>query len=245
MTIRNWLRFFFTTLALGGIVTPLFGFFIRWGEFKDYFINFDLSAIIATFIWFIFVGFLFSVVSQVGFFAYLMVNQLALGILRSYSLWNSIQVLLIAVTLFDLVYFRFERFAQPGESIVSYIAIASYVLFIGLIIAYVKTKQTKKKDVFIPTLFFMVVLTILEWVTVLRVDDRRWIYIMLFSLVINNIYQVLALPQYNARSEQERKQQAQRRAQEANNGKQQGRKKRGKAQQGNNDTTNKKTKKNK
>lgn len=203
MTIRNWLRFFFTTLFIGGATTGIFGFIVRWDEFQSYFTSFNIISILSTLIWFVLVGFLFSVISQVIFFAYLMVHQLAIGVLRSLSLWNGVQFVLIAIALFDLIYFRFERFAQPGESILSYIALAAFILIIGIITAYFKVKQTKK-SMFIPTLFFMVVGTILAWVTSLRVDERSWVYIMLFALIICNAYQILALPSYNERSAQER-----------------------------------------
>ncbi|NAW45075.1 KinB-signaling pathway activation protein, partial [Salmonella sp. gx-f4] len=83
-------------------------------------------------------------------------------------LWNPVQVVLILFALFDLVYFRFERFAKSSESILPYIGLAVFILVVGLIIAYFKTKQTHK-NTFISALFFMVVVTIVEWVPVLRV----------------------------------------------------------------------------
>ena len=61
-------------------------------------------------------GFLFSVISQMGFFAYLTVHRFGLGIFKSVSLWNAVQVVLILFVLFDFVYLRYENFAEPGES---------------------------------------------------------------------------------------------------------------------------------
>ncbi|HEY4551992.1 MAG TPA: KinB-signaling pathway activation protein, partial [Bacillaceae bacterium] len=83
MTIRYWIRFFFTTLALGGLITGILGFLIRWSEFQPYFTDLNIGAIFSTFIWLVGIGFIFSVVSQVGFFAYLFIHQFGLGIFRS------------------------------------------------------------------------------------------------------------------------------------------------------------------
>jgi KinB signaling pathway activation protein len=65
-------------------------------------------------------------------------------------------------------------------------------------------KQTNK-GAFIPALFFMIVATIVEWVPVLRVNERSWLYLMMFALLACNAYQILILHKLNARSEQERK----------------------------------------
>jgi KinB signaling pathway activation protein len=203
LTSRNWVRLFFTTLAWGGITTGVLGFIIRWSEFQDYFIHFKIGSILSTFIWLIGVGLIFSVISQVGYFAYLTIHQFGLGIFRSATLWNGVQLVLTIFALFDLIYFRFEKFAKPNESLVPYIALAIFILIAGLIVAYFKSQQGKRTT-FIPALFFMVVVTILEWIPVLRVNEKSWVYLMLFPLVICNAYQILMLPKYLKRSEEER-----------------------------------------
>lgn len=203
LTSRNWVRLFFTTLLIGGITTGVLGFIIRWGEFQSYFLDFKIGSILSTFIWLIGVGLIFSVISQVGYFAYLTIHQFGLGIFRSSRLWNGVQLVLTIFALFDLIYFRFEKFAKPNESLTPYIALAIFILIAGLIVAYFKTKQGKKST-FIPALFFMVVVTILEWIPVLRVNEKSWVYLMLFPLVICNAYQILMLPKYLKRSEEER-----------------------------------------
>lgn len=203
MTSRNWVRLFFSTLIVGGLTTGILGFVIRWSEFQEYFIEFNISSILSTFVWLVGVGFIFSVISQVGYFAYLTIHQFGLGIFR--SLWNPVQVVLILFALFDLVYFRFERFAKSSESIMPYIGLAVFILVVGLVVAYFKAKQTHK-NTFISALFFMVVVTIVEWVPVLRVNEKSWIFLMIYPLIICNAYQILILPKYLKRSEAEREQ---------------------------------------
>ncbi|MBA4538712.1 KinB-signaling pathway activation protein [Bacillus aquiflavi] len=204
MTSRNWVKLFISTLIVGGLTTGIVGFTVRWGEFEHLFTDLDILGILSTLIWLIGVGFIFSIISQMGFFAYLTVHRFGIGIFRTVSLWNSIQLFLIAFVLFDLVYFRFQAFADKGESLSQYIWKAIFILAVGLIVAFIKAKQTNKAA-FIPALFFMVVVTILEWVPVLRVNEESWLYLMLFPLMACNAYQLLILHKLNEKSMQERR----------------------------------------
>ncbi len=192
MNSRKWVRLFLTTLGLGGITTAVTGFAIRWSEYQKLFTELHVGEIFAVLIWFIGFGFIFSVISQMGFFAYLTIHRFGLGIFRSVSLWNSVQIVLISFVLFDLVYFRYQVFAAKGESIISYILVALLLLLVGLVVAYVKSTQTNKQA-FIPALFFMTVVTIIEWFPALRINDKDWLYLMLFPLLICNAYQLLIL----------------------------------------------------
>jgi KinB signaling pathway activation protein len=203
VTSRNWVKLFLTTLMIGGITTVIVGFIVRWNEFSPYFIEFKIMNILSTIVWLLGMGLLFSVISQMGFFAYLTVHRFGLGIFKSVSLWNAVQSVLILFVLFDLVYLRYEAFAAKGESVIPYILPAVIVLVIGLVVAWLKMKQTNK-DAFIPALFFMTVATIVEWVPVLRVNEHNWLYLMVFSLMACNAYQLLILHKLNAQSQLER-----------------------------------------
>ncbi|WP_160725540.1 KinB-signaling pathway activation protein [Bacillus sp. USDA818B3_A] len=203
MTSRNWVRLFMSTLAVGGVTTAIVGFIIRWDEFQPYFINFKIIDILSTLIWLIVMGFLFSVISQMGFFSYLTIHRFGLGIFKSVSLWNSVQVVLILFGLFDLVYLRYENFAKPGESILPYFGPAVILLAAGLVVAWYKVKQTNG-GAFIPAMFFMIVATLVEWVPVLRENEMNWFYLMMISLLACNAYQILILHKLNAQSVQER-----------------------------------------
>ncbi len=201
MTIRNWIRFFINTLLIGGIVTGLASFFIRWDQFEPYIQNGEIGAILSSLLWFVFVGFTFSVISQMGYFAYLTLHQFGLGLFK--SVWNPVQVVIIAFVLFDLIYFRFKAFAIEGDSYVPYILLGFGIVIIGMIVAYFKTKQSPQ-NTFIPALFFMVVVTVLEWLPVLLVNSIKWLYLMLIALLVCNAYQLLALPKYIQKSKVER-----------------------------------------
>ncbi|EOO10492.1 MULTISPECIES: KinB signaling pathway activation protein KbaA [Bacillus] len=192
MNSRKWVRLFFTTLFLGGISTVFIGFVLEWDKYAKFFQNFDGKEILAVSFWLMGVGFIFSVISQMGFFAYLTIHRFGLGMFRSSSLWNAVQLFFIAFVLFDFVYLRSVLIANGEVSLGNNILVAGMLFVFGAIVAYIKSKETNKKA-FVPALFFMVVVTILEWVPALRINDTDWLYLMVIPLLLCNAYQLLVL----------------------------------------------------
>lgn len=192
MNSRKWVRLFLTTLFLGGISTVIIGFVLEWDRYDKFFQNFDVKGILAVSFWLMGVGFIFSVISQMGFFAYLTIHRFGLGMFRSSSLWNAVQLFFIAFVLFDFVYLRSVLIENGEISLGNNILVAGILFVFGAIVAYVKSKETNKKA-FVPALFFMVVVTILEWVPALRINDTDWLYLMVIPLLLCNAYQLLVL----------------------------------------------------
>ncbi|MCU5299499.1 KinB signaling pathway activation protein KbaA [Bacillus paranthracis] len=192
MNSRKWVRLFFTTLFLGGVSTVIIGFVLEWDKYAKFFQNFDGKEILAVSFWLMGVGFIFSVISQMGFFAYLTIHRFGLGMFRSPSLWNIVQLFFIAFVLFDFVYLRSVLIANGEISLGNNILVAGVLFMFGAIVAYIKSKETNKKA-FVPALFFMVVVTILEWVPALRINDTDWLYLMVVPLLLCNAYQLLIL----------------------------------------------------
>ncbi|MBM6616183.1 KinB-signaling pathway activation protein [Bacillus suaedaesalsae] len=190
MKSRNLVKLFLSTLLVGGLSTVIIGFLIKWSEYKVLFLELNMSEILSVTLWLLGVGFIFSVISQMGFFAYLTVHRFGLGIFK--GLWNPVQILLIAFVLFDLVYFRYQWFADKGDGLLSYFAFPVFILLYSLIVAYIKSKETNKQA-FIPALFFMIVVTSIEWVPALRANEESWLYLMLFPILVCNSYQLLLL----------------------------------------------------
>lgn len=195
MKSRNWVRLFLSTLLVGGVATSIIGFLLKWEEYKELFITFDVLEILSVLFWLFGVGLIFSVISQMGFFAYLTIHRFGLGIFRSTSLWNIAQLFLIIFVLFDLVYFRYQLFSKENEALTPYILIAGYVFIVGLIVAFMKRKDTNK-EAFVPALFFMIVVTVIEWFPALRVNEEDWLLLMLIPIQICNAYQLLMLPKF-------------------------------------------------
>ncbi|MFD3449265.1 KinB-signaling pathway activation protein [Microbacteriaceae bacterium 4G12] len=192
MNSRKWVRLFFSTLLLGGVSTIFIGFILRWDKYAEFFQNFDGKEVFSIAFWLLGMGFIFSVISQMGFFAYLTVHRFGLGMFRSASLWNGVQVVLIAFVLFDFVYLRSAVFTIDTASLGNDMLVAALLFIIGAAVAYMKSKETNKRA-FIPALFFMVVITIVEWMPALRANDRDWLYLMLVPLLVCNTYQLLIL----------------------------------------------------
>lgn len=192
MNSRKWVHLFLTTLLLGGCSTIFIGFVLGWDEYGKFFEDFDGMEILMVSFWFLGIGFIFSVISQMGFFAYLTVHRFGLGMFRSSKLWSSVQVFFIVFVLFDFVYLRSVLISSDSESVWKDILVAAVLFGFGAIVAYIKSKETNR-GAFIPALFFMVVVTIIEWVPALRINDTDWLYLMVIPLLICNTYQVLVL----------------------------------------------------
>lgn len=207
VTIRNWFIFFFKALIIGGLTTGVFGLVIRWEDaFAPYIVSGEYGEFAAAFVWMVIVGFTMSVVSQMGFFAYLTVHQFGVNIFKSLRLWNWVQLLIIAIVIFDLVVFRFMPSAENTSQLMLYLGLLLLLVVTGLVVAYLKAKWTNKQT-FISALFFMIVVTTIEWLPVLMVRENNidsWVALLLFPLLAVNAYQLLKLPKYNAKSEVDR-----------------------------------------
>ncbi|SFG12033.1 KinB signaling pathway activation protein [Halobacillus alkaliphilus] len=188
MNSRKWVRLFLTTLLLGGVLTLVTSFIFKQDSYVEVLQPFQLFELVGLILFFSGLGFIFSVISQMGFFAYLTVNQFGKGLFRSF--WPALQLFLIAFTLFDLVYFRYQA-AEEG-SIGVYLLTALGILAISLVVAFIKAKETKSYA-FIPALFFMVVVTTVEWVPALRAQGSDYIWMMIIPLLACNAYQLLVL----------------------------------------------------
>ncbi len=182
------MRLFFTTLLIGGLSTLITSFFVKNDAYLKFMNPFDWFEILGVVLFFLTLGFVFSLISQMGFFAYLTANQFALSVFRSF--WPMIQIVIIAFALFDLIYFRYK--SLEGGTITTFILSAIALFVYGFIVAAIKAKETNK-TAFIPALFFMVVITSIEWVPGLRTEGGDYAWLMIVPLVICNTYQLLIL----------------------------------------------------
>ncbi len=205
VTIRNWVKFFFNALLIGGGITAIVGLIVRWEFFSSYLANGEIVEFIAALVWMIFLGFMMSVVAQMGFFAYLTVHQFGVNIFKTLTLWNWVQLLIITVVLFDLIFFRFRLTSGESGRTVLYLVLLATLITVSAVTAYIKAQWTKKHTL-ISALFFMIVITTLEWLPALMVRSGNidsWVTILLFPLLAVNAYQILMLPKYNRQSEKD------------------------------------------
>lgn len=189
MNSRKVVGLFWRTLLIGGVIGLITSFFVNPGIYAENFNPFQAMELFGLILFYFGFGLLASVVSQTGFFAYLFIHRFGLGLFRSF--WPTVQVLLIAFVLFDLVYFPYK--AADGEVSIFWFILMTAALFVfGWIVAKIKAKETKP-IAFIPALFFMIVITTVEWVPALRVEGTEYAWLMIIPLLACNTYQLLIL----------------------------------------------------
>ncbi|MGE7980118.1 KinB-signaling pathway activation protein [Psychrobacillus sp. NPDC093200] len=207
MTIRNWFKFFLNSMIIGGLITGVLGLFIRWDDaFAKYFEAGQWSEFIAAFVFMVVMGFTISVIAQMGFFAYLTIHQMGVNIFRTLTLWNWVQLLIIAFVIFDLIMFRFRPNAETTGQVWLYGILLAILIITAVVVGIIKANKTKKHAL-ISAVFFMIVVSTLEWLPVLMVNADKvdsWVTLLLFPILAVNAYQLLALPKYNAKSDEDR-----------------------------------------
>jgi KinB signaling pathway activation protein len=132
-------------------------------------------------------GLLFSIVSQAGFFAYMMLNFLVRGVLRN-NTWSLIQMFLIAIAI---IYLEMVTFSETS-SFVHYIILPLAIFLFSWLVAYFKVKMTNS-NALIPTIFFMVVATTFEAAPSLRGGAIESIVVGVLPLLLCNAWQILKL----------------------------------------------------
>lgn len=210
-------------MIVGGGVTGVASLFVRWDFFQPYLVKGQIGEFIAAFAWMILLGFTMSVIAQAGFFAYLTLHQVGVNIFRTLTLWNWVQMLLIAIVIVDLVVFRFAPSAVTAKDWLLYIGLLLFLVFAAISTAMKKIQMTGKKHILVPSIFFMIVITSLEWIIALMGKQENidtYVALLLFPLVAVNAYQLLMLPKYNAKSEEDRKKLEVRRNERKNSAKQ-------------------------
>nr|WP_244972291.1 KinB-signaling pathway activation protein [Mammaliicoccus lentus] len=188
-------------MLIGVIVTYISSLIFGYDKVTKYLVAGEVGEFVAASIWFVVVGLLVATISQLAYFIYLFINQLGIGIFG--KIWPHVQIVVTVFAIFDLVYFRFLRFGGTNQ-IISFIWLPIVVIIFAIITSNIKNKQSKK-NLWIPSMFFMIVMTTVELIPFLRVEDTSWIYLTIFGLLLCNSYQLIMLPKYNELSLEERK----------------------------------------
>ncbi|MDA5561890.1 KinB-signaling pathway activation protein [Exiguobacterium sp. MMG028] len=186
MKVQGFLRLFWTTLVFG----TLFGFLMNLLANPGYLVSQSWEAIVTALSY----SSTWTGISMMGFFAYLIIHRVGLDLFRGPRLWNRVQVLLIAFAIFDAVYLRMLAFGN--DHMWRYIGEMAVLLIVAWVVAASKAKQTNM-SAFIPTLFLMTVITLIEWIPALQTTDEiPLLWPALATLVFANAYQVLMLHRF-------------------------------------------------
>ncbi|MGE5704956.1 MAG: KinB-signaling pathway activation protein [Clostridia bacterium] len=195
MSLRKFGWMFGTTLLMGGLGGLLAGILLGRQElFGGSISNFFMGSFMS-----ILVGLTVSVVAQMGLFAYMTFNYMARSIFKSPTLWKSVQVFLILFTFFDMIYLRYTA-GTRGDSVFPYMIEPILLLFIALVTAYAKVKLTNP-TAWIPTVFFIFVVTTIEWIPGLTKDNFGSMLMMIMPLLFCNVWQILQLHRVTVKRE--------------------------------------------
>src|SRR5690606_13472598 len=120
--------------------------------------GFLLKSLLGQFYWLdlLLAGLTFSAVSLLGFFAFLVFQWLAQGLLRTVKMYQGFLVVLLILVLINLNYLIFSKY--QGADLWLYLLIPVVILGAAGIVAWLKVRWTHRRAL-IPTLFFMVVAT--------------------------------------------------------------------------------------
>lgn len=187
MSLRKYGWLFFTTLLLGGLGGVLVAFIFDLTKLLE---GSAGNFFVGTLMYMLY-GMTISIVAQMGFFAYMTINYFAKTIFKSPSLWKSVQMFLVIFAFFDMIYLRYTALGEGG-SIGPYFIEPMILLIIAVVTAFGKSQLTNS-TAWIPTLFFMFVVTALEWIPALKQNDVHSTLSMLVPLLFCNVWQVMQL----------------------------------------------------
>lgn len=174
-------------MAVGAVVTVVSGSIMQWTDQSFGFMGLEAAGFNAFMM--AMVGLLIGAFSQMGFFAYLTLNYIALSIFRKSYLWNALQGYTTLFAVFGLGYMLYEQ--RTNEWFFWVLPLA--LLICSLIVAYVKVKQTKP-SAFVPTAFLMFFVTFVEaWPALQGETNISAIVFMIIPLFVCNAYQILML----------------------------------------------------
>lgn len=188
MTIRKWFYLFWTTLLIGSAAAVITGLML---QLSDQQLSIGGKEIGFSFITMLLGGATISVLSQMGFFAYLIVRFIMMGIIRNKVTWDLLQLLVIAYSLFDLIYLRYSG-SQGATGWLSFAVLPCILVVFSLIASWWKVKLTHR-SAWIPTMFFLVSVTAMEAVPALRLNNAASTIFMMAPLYLCNVWQILIL----------------------------------------------------
>ena len=182
MTLKKLFFWFWSTLGIGAVVSFLFGFILQ--PFIGEFHWLDLLLL----------GLTFSSVSLLGFFCYLVFQWLAKGLIQENRIYQGF--LMVVAFLFSayIIYIFYSQFAQ--EALWIRLLLPFVLLLISILVAWLKVKWTNQ-TAWIPTLFFMVVVTTLESIPSINPKEGQLpienVFFTILILLLCNAWQILQL----------------------------------------------------
>ncbi|MFD0590822.1 KinB-signaling pathway activation protein [Paenibacillus sp. GCM10027627] len=183
MNLRKWFFLFWSTMAIGALVCVLCGLVMLLTDQEFGFLGMEATGFNAMTM--AISGLMIGAFSQMGFFAYLTLNYIALSVFRKKYLWNALQGYTTLFAVFGLGYVLYEEKTNNWF----FWVLPLILLVASLLVTWLKVKQTNK-TAFIPTMFLMFVVTFVEAWPALQGDTNvAAIVFMMVPLFVCNAYQ--------------------------------------------------------
>lgn len=183
MTLKKWFFIFWSTMAVGAGVCMIEGLIMLLTDQEFGFLGFKATGF--NLIMMFLAGIMIGAFSQMGFFAYLTLNYIALSVFRQKYLWNALQGYTTLFGVFFLGYILYQD--RTNDWFFWVMPLILLIMSFGA--ALLKVKQTKRAA-FIPTLFLMFVITAIEAYPALQGETNvTTVIFMVLPLFACNFYQ--------------------------------------------------------
>ncbi|MEC0371195.1 KinB-signaling pathway activation protein [Paenibacillus chibensis] len=188
MNLKNWSKLFLKTLLVGAIVSIITGFLLPYS--RDSISFKDMKDVLFYLLILFGFGAMTSVYSQLGFFAYMILNYTAIGVFKRKT-WQYIQFVLAVLALLEVMFFR-SFVGKENSSQTADLLLGIAILIVAVLVAYLKVRATNP-SAWVPTIFFMTAITIVEMVGGLKINDNNATIFIVVPLLACNAYQILVL----------------------------------------------------
>jgi KinB signaling pathway activation protein len=189
VNLKKLFFMFWSCMAVGAVITVITGSIMQWTDHSFGFMGLQAAGFNAGMM--ALVGTMFGAFSQMGFFAYMTLNYIALSIFRKKYLWSALQAYTTIFALFLFSYMLFESRNVFGNWLYWVLPLVLAAASWG--VGTIKAKQTNATAL-IPTLFLMFVGTLVEaWPSLGEESNQSAVFFMMIPLFVCNAYQILML----------------------------------------------------
>ncbi|MFB9329485.1 KinB-signaling pathway activation protein [Paenibacillus aurantiacus] len=190
MTLRKMWFLLWSTTLIGAGITVVVGSIMQMFDHEFGFM--DMKSTGFNILNMALAGLLFGVFSQLGFFAYLTINYLALGMLRKKYLWNTLQAYCTLFAVGGLGY-KLHGTSEMHQNNWFFWVLPLALLIASIFVSYLKSKRTNN-SAFMPTMFLLFVGTTLEaWPSMGEESNPLTIVFMIAPLFVCNSYLIMQL----------------------------------------------------
>jgi KinB signaling pathway activation protein len=186
LNLRKWMKLFGSTILIGALAAVITGVCMQLNDPE--FRNIATDGWVYNIIMMSLIGLTFGAFAHMGFFAYLMLNYIARSIFKRPYLWIALQGFLALFVLAEIAYWTYDS-NFPSNT---FWAVPLLLLIASLVVAWRKTHETSS-GAWIPTLFFLVAITVLEGIPAFRTGEISSLMFQLIPIFVCNTYQIMQL----------------------------------------------------